>query len=71
MLNLSFFVLFSDPNIGAPVKVKWPEYDPENREYLSVQEPCSQGRDFGEENYAFWRDVVEPMRVVPTQKQSN
>jgi len=63
---MTFYYNFtSDPNIGIPVKVKWPEYDPENRRYLSVQEPCSNGRSFGYENNKFWSKVVNPMRVAP------
>jgi len=47
------------------VKVNWPEYDAENCEYLSVQEPCSKEKNFGEENYKLWNEVIEPMRVAP------
>ena len=53
-----------------PVAVKWPEYDHEKRQYLSVQEPFSNGENYGAENYKFWNEVVEPMRVVRGQSKS-
>ena len=56
----------SDPNIGMPVKAIWPKYDSKNREYLSVQQPCTIGKDFGEENFNFWKEEVEPLCVLPT-----
>jgi len=71
-LLLNFlFTLLSDPNVGMPVTANWPEYDPENREYLLVKEPCSNGKNYGEENYKFWNEVMEPMRVVPKQNKSS
>ena len=64
-LELKNFLFFSDPNVGAPVNVKWPEYNFEDREHLTASQPCSVGKNFGIKSEQFWTKVVEPMQVAP------